>query len=350
MREVVGSGPFRFRPDEWNPGARLVYERFDQYQPREQGVASGTAGPKTVHFERVEWSIISDPATAVATLQQGGAEWLDYILHDLVPLVQHDPEITVRVLQASGIIAIMRLNHLVPPFDNPAIRRALLGAVDQTQYMRAIVGDDTSMFRAPVGVFCPDTPMANDAGMDVFTAPRDPARVRREIADAGYAGEKVVMLVPGDSPSPKALSEVALQMLRQVGLVVDDQVMDWSTVQQRRQSKAPIAQGGWSLFCTNGWNGTDMLDPVAHTSLRANGLKGWFGWPTSPRLEALRQDWMAAGTLAEQQRIAAELQRQCWIDVPYIPLGQNFQPTAYRRSIEGILPGFPMFWNVRPVS
>jgi peptide/nickel transport system substrate-binding protein len=44
------------------------------------------------------------------------------------------------------------------------------------------------------------------------------------------------------------------------------------------------------------------------------------------------------------------MQMQCWVDVPYIPLGQNFQPTAYRTSLEGILAGFPVFWNVKRVA
>ena len=38
----------------------------------------------------------------------------------------------------------MRLNQQQPPFDNPAIRRALLGAVSQADYMNAVTGPDRS--------------------------------------------------------------------------------------------------------------------------------------------------------------------------------------------------------------
>ncbi len=34
ITEYVGSGPMRFRTDEWVPGARAVFTRFDGYQPR----------------------------------------------------------------------------------------------------------------------------------------------------------------------------------------------------------------------------------------------------------------------------------------------------------------------------
>jgi len=128
---------------------------------------------------------------------------------------------------------------------------------------------------------------------------------------------------------------------------VEYQATDWNTIVQRRENRGPVEKGGWSGFVTNGWYGTDMLTPVTHTSLRGNGAKGWAGWPDSPRLEALRRDWMAAGSLAEQQRIAREMQLQAWIDVPYVPLGQNRQPTAYRSDLTGLLQGFPMFWNIR---
>jgi peptide/nickel transport system substrate-binding protein len=36
------------------------------------------------------------------------------------------------------------------------------------------------------------------------------------------------------------------------------------------------------------------------------------------------------------------------LDAPFYPLGQYFQPTAYRNTITGILDGFATFWNVRP--
>jgi peptide/nickel transport system substrate-binding protein len=35
--EVIGSGPFRFLPDEHISGARAAYERFALYQPRGTG-------------------------------------------------------------------------------------------------------------------------------------------------------------------------------------------------------------------------------------------------------------------------------------------------------------------------
>jgi peptide/nickel transport system substrate-binding protein len=347
IHEIVGSGPFRFLADEYVPGANAAYARFDGYRPREQGVPSGTAGPKRVFFDRVTWHIIPDFGSALSSLRRNEADWIDFLLPDLVPLARRDPGVVVWVQEPHGLIAILRLNHLQPPFDNPAIRRAVLRTIDQRELMRGMVGDDPAYAHTPVGIFCPGTPMANDAGIAVLTAPRDPAAVRASLAGAGYNGEPVALMVAADLPQYRGCADVLADEMQHAGFTVDYQATDWNTIVQRRENRGPVANGGWSAFVTNGWYGTDMLTPVTHTSLRGNGAKGWAGWPDSPRLEALRRDWMATDSLATQRALAIAMQRQAWIDVPYVPLGQDFQPTAYRRGLSGFLPGFPTFWNVR---
>jgi peptide/nickel transport system substrate-binding protein len=347
VSELVGSGPFRFVASEYVQGAGATYARFDGYQPRPDGRTSGTAGPKHVYFDRVTWRVIPDMSTGLASLQNNEVDWLDSLLPDLVPLAARDSAITVRVLEPHGYIAVLRLNHQQPPFDNPAIRQAMLRTIDQQEVMQAMVGDAPAFRHTPVGVFCPGTPMDNDAGMEVLTSPRDYAAVRAALAAAGYQGEPVAMLMVTDVPQYRSACDVVADQMKRAGFNVDYQAMDFATVVSRRENRGPVDKGGWNGFITNGWYGTDMLTPVTHTSLRGNGAKGWTGWPDSPRIEALRQQWMDATDPAEQRTIAIALQRQAWIDVPYIPLGQNMQPTAYRSDLTGLLPGFPTFWNIR---
>jgi peptide/nickel transport system substrate-binding protein len=122
--------------------------------------------------------------------------------------------------------------------------------------------------------------------------------------------------------------------------------MDWATLVQRRVKTEPVDQGGWSIFHTS-WSGMDMINPAGHVFLRGNGKAAASGWPDSPKIEALRNEWFAAPGLAAQRDIAARLQLQAFQDVPYIPLGQYFAPTVYQSNLTGILNGNPVFWNVR---
>jgi peptide/nickel transport system substrate-binding protein len=346
ITEMVGSGPYRYKADERVAGDRVVYERNDAYVPRSDGTSDGTAGPKVAHFDRVEWHIIPDPATVASAMQQQEIDWWLVPDADLLPLLRRQPHTTVETVWPTGFIATMRFNQLTPPFDNPAIRRALIGAVSQPDYMIGMVGTDPALWRDQVGYFCPNTPMASNAGMEALTSRRDLDAVRKALADAGYKGEAVVVLTPTDIASAKALAEITADMLRKLGMTVEAPAMDWATLVQRRAKTDPVEKGGWSIFHTS-WAGLDMINPAGHVFLRGNGRSAAPGWPSSPAIEALRDEWFAAPDLAAQQSVARRLQLQAFTDVPYIPLGQYFAPTAYQSNLTGVLKGNPVFWNVR---
>ncbi|MCK8784034.1 ABC transporter substrate-binding protein [Roseomonas sp. NAR14] len=346
VTEMVGSGPFRFVAAERVPGARAVYARNPDYVPLAAGTPSGTAGPKVVHLDRVEWLTTPDPATAAAALAAGEVDWWDFVLPDLVPQLRRNARLRVEVQDPAGYCGGFRMNHLHPPFDNPGVRRAVLGAIPQQDCMIAAAGDDPAMWRVPAGVFTPGSPYASEAGMAVLTAPRDLGRSRRALAEAGYAGEPVVLLVATDFPHLRAMSEVVADLLRRLGMVVDYQAIDWGSVLTRRGSRAPASQGGWSAFVTFS-AGADNATPAGNTMLRANGQAGWFGWPDDPELEALRARWFDAPDLPARQAAAAAMQARAFETVPFVPLGQYFQATAYRRGLSGVLPGFATFWNLR---
>ncbi len=346
VNEMVGSGPFRFVAGERVAGVRAVYEKFAGYIPREGGAPDMTAGPKVVNVDRVEWTTIPDPTTAAQALINGEQDWWDYASADLMGLLQRSRGVRAVVQEPSGQMSQIRFNQLQPPFDNPAIRRALLGAINQEDTVTAVVGTDSKLWNVPVGYFAPNSPMASTAGLDAFNGPRDMDKVKRELTAAGYKGERVVLLAATDFPVLKAMSDVAADALKRAGMNVDYVATDWGTVVTRRASKEPVDKGGWSAFCT-AWAGADQINPAGHISLRANGDKAWFGWPDDPKLEDLRTRWFEAPDVAAQAAICAEMQREAFSSVPYIPMGQYLQPTAYRTSLDGVLSGFAIFWNVR---
>lgn len=343
VTEMVGSGPFRFKADERVVGARVVYERFAGYVPREGGEPQWTSGPKRVFVDRVEWHVIPDQATAASAMQTGEMDWWEQPPADLVPTLGG---LTTRITDPTGLIGCLRMNQLQPPFDNPAIRQVLLKVVDQTDFMQAVTGTDPKLIHVPTGFFCPGLPMASDVGLDVLTSKRDYEAAKTALAAAGYKGEKVVLMGASDFPSLKALADVAADMLTRAGFNVDYQVMDWGSVVQRRAKKDPIAQGGWSAFCTF-WAGLDQANPAVSAFLRGTGQSAAIGWPTSEKIEALRDQWLDAPDNAARKQLAGALQRQAFTDLPYLPLGQYFNQTSYKPSLTGVLDGVPMFWNVK---
>ena len=345
VTEMVGSGPFRFLPEEHVVGSRTVYERFAGYVPTNHGRTSFLAGPKTVHFDRIEWITIPDAGTAAAALHAGEVDWWELPPNDFLSMLARNPELRMATSPMQTAIGIMRFNHLFPPFDDPRIRRALLGAVDQAAAMQAVAGTDHSRWRGGIGLFGPESPLANDAGIEVMTSPRNYAAVRKALSEGGYKGERIVAMDVADIPVLHAVSTVGLDELVQSGMNVDIQTIDFGTAVGRRSSQKTPDQGGWNVFCTL-IDGAYNFTPGGNSWLRGNGE--WIGWPKSARLEELCQAWLDAPDLAAERKVCHALQLQFWQDVPYIPMGQYSESACYNRRLTDIPKGFPLFYGVRP--
>ena len=343
--DVIGSGPFRFVPAERVSGSRVVYEKFTDYVPRQEPT-SFTAGGKPVHFDRVVWNVVPDPATAAGALRNGEYDWWENPNLDLVPMLKRDANITIAVKDHTGEIGCLRFNALYPPFDNPAINRLVASCVSQKEFMEAVAGAVPELIHTGVGVWSPDSPYATNVGVDMMQGIGDPAKRKQELAAAGYKGEKIVLLAAANYPTITAVAEVAGDMLKKIGFNVDYQSLDWGTVVQRRASKAPPDKGGWNIFFTLA-GGIGNILPAASTTIRANGDKAWFGWPTNPKQQALLDSWFDAPDLAAQQKVCQELQQVFWQDPSWVPLGMFDLPAAFRKDIVDIPEGFPLFYGVK---
>ncbi|WP_424812215.1 ABC transporter substrate-binding protein [Roseococcus sp. YIM B11640] len=345
VREVVGSGPFRFIQNEFNPGGFAAYERFAGYRPAESGEPSLIAGPKRVHFDRVEWHIIPDAATAAAAIQSGAMDWFEAPPTELEPLLARSRAISVESLETLPRPAMMRINQLNSPLSDVNIRRAILPAVDQKAFMSALVGDEPSRI-LNFGVYTPGTPYASEAGLEPLLGPRDVNRSKQMLRDAGYANQPVRLLGAMDVAAQSALAQVAADLFRRVDMNLDFAAQDWGSLMQRTNNREGLDRGGWSAYCTF-FPGLEFTNPGAHLVLRGNGLRGANGWPTSERLEALREEWFQAPDAAAEMRIATEMQRVAIDEVLFIPLGAYRANTAIKKSLTGRVQGLPVFWNIR---
>jgi len=346
IKEQVGSGPFKFVQSEFQPGVKAVYERNADYVPRKEP-PSWTSGGKVVKVDRVEWIRMPDAQTAVNALQSGDVDFVENIPFDLVTMLAANRDLKLETLDKHGFQIVGRMNFLYPPFDNVKVRRAALLALNQKDVLDALVGN--SEYDQVCGaVFGCDTPLATDVGSESLVKGNGMAEAKRLLAESGYDGTPVVIMAPGDVLVFKAQPIVAAQLLRRAGFNVDLQATDWQTVVSRRASQKPPKEGGWNMFFTN-FVIADVVDPVVNILINGKGRNGgWFGWPESARLEALKDQFVRASTPAEQRKIAADIQTVVYDQVIYVPLGQWRGVTAWRKSLSGVLdgPATPIFWNI----
>jgi peptide/nickel transport system substrate-binding protein len=342
IKEVIGSGPFKFAKDDWQPGNRVVYLRNADYVPRNE-TPSGAAGAKRPLVDRVEWRYIPDAATAGAALEAGEVDYWENVPLDFAPRLEKNTDLRVFVTDPRGSQGILRPNHLHPPFNNKKARQALLLAVDQKNYLQAVIGHE-KYYKTCQSVFmCGGLPYETAAG---FLKP-DLERARALFKESGYDGRPLVILDPADSPYAHAPALVTMEMLKSLGANVDLQSMDWSTMVARRAKKEAPAQGGWNVFHT--WSTSfDTMTPAVSSVLGGGGEKAWFGWPTSEPMEKLRADFAREPNEAKRKAIAEKVQLLAYDEVPYVPWGQFVVPGAFRKNVQGVLQfGATLLWNIQ---
>jgi peptide/nickel transport system substrate-binding protein len=343
VTETIGSGPYRFLKGEFVSGARAAWAKFDGYIPRKEPVDS-IAGGRIPAVDRIEWSFISDPSTAMAALVAGEQDYWDAPALDLLPIMKADPNIVVSPRNPTGSYYMLQLNHLQPPFNNPKVRQALAMAVDQTQFLKSAVSDP-ALLKPCYGYYGSDSPYTSEDGAEIIKT-KSIEKAKAALKEAGYAGEKVVILAVMENPTLAAMCQVAEDLMRRMGMNVQLVAMDFATMAQRRTSKEPTDKGGWSLFVTV-WTGSDIVNPAVHQMLRAGGPTAWFGWPNDPEMESLRDQWANAATAEEQKKRAIALQVQAFRTLPYIPLGSLVSMVAYRKNLTGVFPSpVAAYWNI----
>jgi peptide/nickel transport system substrate-binding protein len=336
---AIGSGPFIFVREEWVPGSKVVYKKNPDYKPRSDA-PDGFAGAKLAKVDRVEWLVIPDSNTAVQALIKGEVDIIEIPQTDLLPLIRKDSNITVKVIDRVGTQAVYRMNHLIPPFNNAKARQALLYATgDQKDYLASMIGNGE--YERPCwAVFVCGTPLETQAGVGDWAKGDKKANVEKAKAllkEAGYKGEKVVVLDPVEAHLAHSQAVVTAQKLREIGMNVELAAIDWGTQSARRQIKDPPDKnpGAWNIFHT--WaGGLAMSSPLSNTPTPTpcDG-KNWFGWPCDEELEKIRLEFPLA-TAANQKEIVERLQKRFFEVVPYIPAGQFLAPIAYRKNLTGI--------------
>jgi peptide/nickel transport system substrate-binding protein len=344
--ELIGSGPFKFVQAEFQPGVKAVFLKNTDYVPRKEP-PSWTSGGKVVKVDRVEWITMADAQTAVNALQSGDIDFMEVPSFDILPILTANKDIKVDTLDKVGFQTVGRMNFLFPPFDNVKVRRAAFMAMNQKDVLDALIGNP-EYYKLCGAAFVCGTPLETDVGSEAVVKGNGMAEAKKLLAESGYDGTPVVIMAPGDVVTLKAQPIVAAQLMKEAGFKIDLQATDWGTVVSRRTSQKPIKEGGWNMFFTN-WNGADLSNPIVNFAIGGKGKNGgWFGWAEDAKIESLKNDFARATTPEAAKKIATEIQKEAYEQVIYIPLGQYTQPSAWRKSLTGILdgPATPIFWNI----
>ncbi|MBY3298895.1 ABC transporter substrate-binding protein [Rhizobium laguerreae] len=346
----IGSGPYKFNAALTKPGSRVVYDRNEQYVPRDEP-SSGFAGAKIAKAEQVIWENISDPQTALAALQAGEVDfWLEPVA-DLFPAIESSNNLVLDTLGGNGSDWVVRMNFLQPPFNNVKMRQALLHLIDQKAFL-SLLAPDAKFGRTVTSTFGTGSPYSNDVNIDWFKEGGDLQKAKQLITESGYAGEKVVILDPTDWREGDVASQLFASVLQKAGINAELAPMTWSELAVRRSNKAPVENGGWNFFITT-FSDYEMRDPMATSLFVMKSEEAWYGWPQNDEFEVLRSKWPRTETKTERQALTREMQRIWWDYVPIVFLCQTKAPAARNKNLVDMISAPAperAIWNMRKVE
>jgi len=345
VTEIVGSGPFIFRHNEWRPGAKAVFDRNPNYKPRSEP-ADGLAGGKVVKIDRVELVSVPDQSMRVAALQTGELELLEVVPFDFIGALRADRNITVATQRGvQQMMQILSINHVNPPFNNIAIRRALQAAVNQEEVVTSLGLPPDMYLKNCLSIYMCDAPGTTEAGTEMYRG-AGTERARALLQEAGYKNEPVVLLHAVTSALLNAPGLVYADQLKRAGFNVDVRTSDFSTIAQKRTSRATVEQGGWSLIPIV-WNGIDLVNPLVNPAVSQSCNEYNPGWYCDPDQTELLRRYATAADEEVRKDLAAQLQAGFHRNVNYVLGGQYSAPAAYRSNLRGVIPfAFPVFWNI----
>jgi peptide/nickel transport system substrate-binding protein len=343
LSDTTGSGPFIFKRDEWKPGEKVVYVRNPGYKPRTEP-PSGLAGGKIAKLERIEWVTAPDTQTAVNALITGEIDMIERPAHDLLPVLEKDKNVEIIVSDKLGSTYILRMNWKQPPFNDVRYRRAVGLALNQKDFMQAVIGDPR-YYKECRAMFTCGTPLETDIGFEEVLKSNAEAS-KKLLQELRYDGTPIVVLQSTDLAVLTNLAPVAKTLLERGGFKVDMQSMDWQTLVARRTKKDPPSQGGWNIAMTAAV-AVQLVDPINNHYAEASGDRAQFGWPLDEEIEKLRVAFAKETDPKKQFEIAKQAQKRIIEQGVTYPLGQIVQPTARRKSVSGNVEApVTVFWNI----
>ena len=338
----IGSGPFIMQRDKWQPGNKVVFVRNPEYIPRKEP-PSYLSGGKVPKLDRLEWLYIPDANTTLNALITGEIDYFEAPPLDFIGILKENPDIRVLNIDHLGIQGLIRPNSLFPPFNNYKARQALLYIINQQDYMAAVAGDPDLYLKYCGAFFLCNS--GNETAAGAVTKP-DIAKAKALLKEAGYNGEKIVVLQPTDRQQYSAATTVLISELRAAGVNVDVQAADWSTISARRARKDPPDKGGWHLFITT-HGGPDPSVPISNTWFNSGCERANPGWACDEDLQALVGKWIREPEPVQRKALIDQIQLRAYESVPYVPFGQFFQPVAFRKNVTGVVEaGQPVYWNI----
>ncbi|MDR1874438.1 MAG: ABC transporter substrate-binding protein [Synergistaceae bacterium] len=330
--KYIGTGPYRFA--ERNVGRYISLARYEGYASRTEP-ADGYAGKREAIFDEIRFIPVPDAGTRLNGVKAGDYDYAEQMLGDLFDSLREDDSIRVSVNQGANQ-GLAFFNSAAGVFrGNYKLRQALSAALDMEPALRAAIGPQ-ELWKAS-GSMMPDTTgWYSTAGTDKYSK-NDAALAKKLAKEAGYNGEKIVLMASTSYKIHYDTTLVLVKQLQDAGFNVDHQIFDWATLVSKRADPAQ-----WDIFFTH--HGF-VPDPVLY-SFMSDAYPGW--WATDAKA-ALSKAFVETMDFPARKGVWDKLQALIYEEVPIVKVGDYFSYDIYSPKVQGLSESsliWPKFWGV----
>jgi len=316
------TGPFSF--SSWTSGQSLVLKRFDDYWNPQLKAKSG----------QVKFVFLADPTTRVNAFRTGEVDGGWMVPASAYGQLKSTPGGALYFGQ-NTTVATEVVNNLKGPLGDARVRQALLMAIDRKGIVKAGAGG--------VGEVANSLVTANNwngapGSADLLKAlpdyPYDPAKAKALAAQAGVAGQKVVIATSPLDSQTTIITQAVAQAATAIGLKpeIDTIAADKYTA----LFTDPAARQGIDLFLTFWY--TSITDPLdMYGSLQTGAFSNYGGW-SDPKFDAAVDQAVGAYDPAAHAAATGTAQQIAMTQLPWLPLYTEPVSVFLGKRITGVQP------------
>ena len=230
VTEWVGTGPFKLA--EWKPDQYIRMVRFDGYKPV-AAKQTGYGGAKIVHVDELRWVPVPDVASRAAQVESGDLDFGDDLDANAYERLAKNPNVRAIIAKPYyWLVAV--LNKKEGLMTNQKLRQAWQAAIDIEPIMKTVAAGKSQFYRMDSSLAFQELPAWHTKIQGLPWNEHNKDKAKKLLQEAGYKGEPIRFMTTQEYKWMYDFALVSKQQLEDVGFKIDLQVMDWSTLGQRR--------------------------------------------------------------------------------------------------------------------
>ena len=312
QRNQMGFGPYYV--EEFTPGSQLVLKANENYWRGEP------------FFSEIIYREIPDSSQRLALLKQGQIDIAENLSSRELASLSPEEGKTVSAVRNQVIFAAMNTREGSGPTTDPAVRRAMQYAVNQSRIINDVYGGDA----APLSMVAPSSYPDYAGEVWPYPADGDIETAKQLLAEAGYPdGFDIPLLINADVADHDNVAVLLRDSLAQIGVNVEIDA---------RPAAAYIEVGNSGDIGMVLHQGYAIVSDIPyHYLLYVSGPTGFlsFGGFTNERFDAAIAEALAVLPGAERTALVTEIQQIMADDVPHLSVVGAPTRYGFAPDIEG---------------